>query len=189
MKSGMSIVLLTTLALALPVSFAAEDPLLDHPGFVDFSGLTAIAGNEPNVEISLKEPLLELITNILRNNDEESAAFVSKLLRVSVNVYENPSLDTALLAMTMSEIAQELDAQRWERVMRVRDVDEHVDVYFRLSDTADIIYGVAIMVAEPGETVLVNIVGDISPSDIGALAARFDIKELQGLDYTAGQTD
>ena len=38
------------------------------------------------------------------------------------------------------------------------------------------------MVAEPGETVLVNIVGDISADDITAVGRRFDIDELAELD-------
>jgi len=38
------------------------------------------------------------------------------------------------------------------------------------------------MVAEPGDTVLVNIVGDISTDDISALGQRFNIDELVDLD-------
>ena len=38
------------------------------------------------------------------------------------------------------------------------------------------------MVAEPGDTVLVNIVGDISTDDIAALGRRFDIDELAELE-------
>ncbi|MFM1897142.1 MAG: hypothetical protein RLZZ385_2216 [Pseudomonadota bacterium] len=180
---------LLALLVALPMAYAADDNLSGHPGFVDFSTLTAIAGNEPNVEVSLREPLLDMITNILRNSDEDSAEFVSKLLQVNVKVYENPSLDTALLAMSMSEIAESLESRSWERVVRVRDSSEHVDVYFRLSDSAEIIHGIAIMVAEPGETVLVNIVGDISAADIGALAARFEIDELENLDFDVDPDD
>ena len=86
------------------------------------------------------------------------------------------------MAETMSTIASDLDAQNWDRVVRVRDNDEHIDVYFRLSDNADIIYGIAIMVAESNETVMVNIVGDISPDDISAIGNRFDIDELANLD-------
>lgn len=171
-------------SLFLIPSLAAQDPdVLDHPGYVDFSTLSAIAGQEPNIEVSLKEPLLNLITNILRNNDEEAAEFISKLLRVNVRVFESSSIDTGRMAETMSEIATQLDAQSWERVIRVREDEEHVDVYFRLSNDGSMIHGIAIMVTEPGETVLVNIVGDISPEDISALGERFEIDELSGIDY------
>ena len=162
--------------------YAQDAEVLDHPGYVDFSTLSNIAGDEPNVEVSLKAPLLNLITNILKNNDEQAADFISTLLSVNVRVFESSMLDTDRIAETMSEIARNLDAQQWERVVRVRDNAEHVDVYFRLSDNADVIYGIAIMVVESNETVMINIVGDISPDDISAIGARFDIDELSGLD-------
>jgi hypothetical protein len=38
------------------------------------------------------------------------------------------------------------------------------------------------MAAEESETVLVNIVGDISVEDLGALARKFDIDELSEID-------
>jgi hypothetical protein len=41
---------------------------------------------------------------------------------------------------------------------------------------------VAIMVAEPGDTVMVNIVGEISGDDIAALGRRFEIDELVDLE-------
>lgn len=178
------IVAITALSLGWSgILSARQDTLLDHPGFVDFSELDRIAGSEPNVEVSLKEPLLNLITNILRNNDEMAAQFISTLTRVNVRVFDSSRIDTALMASTMSSIAQRLDASGWDRVVRVREGSDHVDVYFRLSDASDMIQGIAIMVTEPDETVLVNIVGNISPEDISAIGARFDIDELSGINF------
>lgn len=174
-------IMLVSLLLSVTVVAQGQE-IIDHPGYVDFSSLSAIAGGEPNVEISLKEPLLKLITNILKNNDEQAADFISTLLRVNVRVFDSSMLDSNRVAETMSNIAEDLDAQSWERVVRVRDEEQHVDVYFRLSDDGDLIYGIAIMVAEPGETVMINIVGEISPDDISAIATRFDIDELSTLD-------
>ena len=182
MKTIKRLILPILLISVIPVVMAAEDDLQDHPGFVDFSVLTAIADTEPNVEISLKAPLLNMITNLIRNEDEEAAEFISKLLRVTVNVFESSAIDVDEISDSMNTIAEDLDAQGWERVVRVREDSDHVDVYFRLSDDADIIYGIAIMVAEPGDTVLVNIVGDISTDDISALGRRFDIDELVDFD-------
>ena len=89
------------------------------------------------------------------------------------------------IAESMTVIAAEMDADGWERVIRVRDGEDHVDVYFRLSEDAEIIYGITIMVAEPGDTVLVNIVGEISIDDISALGRRFNIDELVDIQLSA----
>ncbi len=153
-----------------------------HPGYVDFSTLTAIAATEPTVEISLKAPLLNMITNLIRNQDDEAADFISKLIRVTVNVFESDDIDVDQLASSMSAIAEDLDSKGWDRVVRVREDESHIDIYFRLGDDSDVIYGIAIMIAGPGETVLVNIVGDISTDDISALGRRFELDELVDLE-------
>jgi hypothetical protein len=162
----------------IPVVLAADSDLESHLGYVDFSTLTAIAAIEPTVEISLKAPLLNMITNLIRSEDEEAAEFISKLMRVTVNVFESDDIDVDQVAASMSTMAEDLDSTGWDRVVRVREDESHVDIYFRLAPDADAIYGIAIMVAEPGETVLVNIVGDISTDDISALGRRFDLDEL-----------
>ncbi|MDD9889439.1 MAG: DUF4252 domain-containing protein [Gammaproteobacteria bacterium] len=166
----------------MPLANGQDSDSLDHPGYVDFSVLTAIANIEPTVEVSLKAPLLNMVTNLIRSEDEEAADFISKLLRVTVNVFESSAIDVGEISSSMNEIAENLDDQGWDRVVRVREDPEHVDIYFRLSEDASVIYGIAIMVAEPGDTVLVNIVGDISTDDIAALGRRFDIDELVDLD-------
>lgn len=166
----------------IPIAMAADNGVADHPGYVDFSALTSIANIEPNVEVSLKAPLLNMLTNLIRSEDEEAANFISKLLQVTVNVFESNAIDVDEIADSMNVIADDLDQQGWERVVRIREDPEHVDIYFRLSDDADVIYGIAIMVAEPGDTVLVNIVGDISTDDISALGQRFNIDELVDLE-------
>ena len=166
----------------IPVVLAADNDVESHPGYVDFSTLTAIAATEPSVEISLKGPLLNMITNLIRSEDEEAADFISKLLRVTVNVFESDDIDIDEVATSMSVVAEELDSAGWDRVVRVREDESHVDIYFRLAADSDVIYGIAIMVAEPGETVLVNIVGDISTDDISALGRRFQLEELVDLE-------
>ena len=170
------------LASVVPAVLAAEDDIRDHPGYVDFTALTAIANVEPTVEVSLKAPLLNLVTNLLRHQDEDAAEFISKLRRVTVNVFDSDAIDVDEIAESMAVIAAELDDKGWERVIRIREDEDHVDVYFRLSDDSEIIYGITIMVAEPGDTVLVNIAGEISISDINALGRRFNIDELVDID-------
>jgi hypothetical protein len=89
----------------IPVVLAADSDLESHLGYVDFSTLTAIAAIEPTVEISLKAPLLNMITNLIRSEDEEAAEFISKLMRVTVNVFESDDIDVDQVAASMSTMA------------------------------------------------------------------------------------
>ncbi|MFN3162982.1 MAG: DUF4252 domain-containing protein [Pseudohongiellaceae bacterium] len=161
---------------------AAESDIENHPGYVDFSTLMSLTTSEPTVEISLKAPLLSMVTNLIRSEDEEAADFISKLLRVTVHVFESDNNNVTEMSDSMEGISDDLDVQGWERVVRVREDQSHVDIYVRMSANAEIIHGLAIMVAEPYETVLVNIIGDISGNDLAALGRRFDIDQLQDLE-------
>ncbi|MAC68641.1 MAG: hypothetical protein CMP84_00240 [Gammaproteobacteria bacterium] len=182
MKLFNRMILAIATAVALPLVFAADNSLDDHPGFVDFSSLTAVVNVEPTVEISLKAPLLRMVTNLIRAKDDQAAGLFSELMQVTVNVYESNAIDVDEIANSMSAIAENLDGQGWDRVVRVRKADDHSDIYMRMSDDAEIIYGITIMVAEPGDTVMVNIVGEISGDDISALGRLFDIDEFDELE-------
>lgn len=182
MKLFNRMILAVATAVALPLVFAADNSLDDHLGFVDFSSLTAVVNVEPRVEISLKAPLLRMVKNLIRAKDDQAAEWVSELMQVTVNVYESNAIDVDEIANSMSVIAENLDGQGWDRVVRVRKVDDHSDIYMRMSDDAEIIYGITIMVAEPGDTVMVNIVGEISGDDISALGRLFDIDEFDELE-------
>jgi len=109
-------------------TLAADSDLENHPGYVNFSTLTAIAATEPTVEFSLKAPLIILITNLIRNQDDEAADFISKLIRVTVNVFESDDFDVDEVASSMSAMAEGLDSAGWDRVVRVREDENHVDI-------------------------------------------------------------
>ena len=182
MKKFRVLITLLSILILSQSAYAANESVQDHPGYVDFTTLSSIAGIEPSVEISLRGPMLNMITNLLKSQDKETASFISKLLRVSVLVFDSDQIDMNSITDTMSDISSDLDRQDWERVVRVREDESHVDIYFRLSSDSEVIYGIAIMVVEENETVLVNIVGDIMVEDLSALGERFDIEELVDID-------
>lgn len=168
---------------AATVATAAEN----HPGYVDFSDLRGLIDSEPVVEVTLREPLLRLITETIPEDDHEAVNFVSRLLSVRLHVYEDIESNTGDVGENVDEIAESLDSEGWERVVRVRDDEDKVDVFLRMSEDEDVVHGIALMVfSDDGEMVLGNIVGDIRFDDISALGRRFDIDELSELQ---SQTD
>jgi hypothetical protein len=130
MNRSIQLLIALLITVGLSMSAQGQSTINDHPGFVDFSTLSGFAGAEPTVQISLKTPLLNMVTNLLKQEDEQAASFVSKLLRVNVNVFESRDIDVDEIASSMAVLADELDAQGWERVVRVREDENHVDIYF-----------------------------------------------------------
>ena len=172
--------LIAACALTVFANWAAAAE--SHPGYVDFSGLRGLVDAEPVVEVTLREPLLRLVTEAIPEEDVEAAGFVSRLLNVRLHVYEDIVGDVAEVATTMNEISADLEEDGWERVVRVRDDEDQVDIFLNFSEDDAEVYGIALMVvSEDGEVVLGNIVGNIRMEDISALGRRFDIEELTEL--------
>ena len=175
MKPIQQIITIGALTAWCAIAAAADN----HPGYVDFSGLRGLVNTEPVVEVTLREPLLRLITETIPVDDEEAVNFVSRLLNVRLHVYEDIGGNVRQVADNMDGIAADLDSEGWERVVRIREDDDQVDIFLRVSEDDDIVYGIAVMiVSDDGEMVLANIAGNISFDDISALGRRFDIEAL-----------
>ncbi|MDE0509032.1 MAG: DUF4252 domain-containing protein [Gammaproteobacteria bacterium] len=169
--------LIAACALTVFANWAAAAE--NHPGYVDFADLRGLVDAEPVVEVTLREPLLRLVTEAIPEDDVEAAGFVSRLLNVRLHVYEDIVGDVTEVAATMNELSAGLEEDGWERVVRVRDDDDQVDIFLNFSEDDAEVYGIALMVvSEDGEVVLGNIVGNIRMEDISALGRRFDIEEL-----------
>ncbi|MXX06582.1 MAG: DUF4252 domain-containing protein [Gammaproteobacteria bacterium] len=169
--------LIAACALTVFANWAAAAE--NHPGYVDFADLRGLVDAEPVVEVTLREPLLRLVTEAIPEDDVEAAGFVSRLLNVRLHVYEDIVGDVTEVATTMNELSADLEEDGWERVVRVRDDDDQVDIFLNFSEDDAEVYGIALMVvSEDGEVVLGNIVGNIRMEDISALGRRFDIDEL-----------
>ncbi len=174
MKAVQQVAAIFSLAAWSALAASAEN----HPGYVDFSGLRGLVDTDPVVEVTLREPLLRLLTEVIPEEDEEAVSLISRLLDVRLHVYENIGDDMRQIAENVDGIAADLEDGGWERVVRVRE-DDQVDIFLRYSEADQVVHGIAVMVvSEDGEMVLANIAGNISFDDIGALGRYFDIEEL-----------
>ena len=152
------------------------------PGYVDFAPLEKIT-QEAKVEVNLKSPMLGLVSKFMGQEDPELRAMLANLKLVRVRVYDlTPEIEKEFLAAG-SETTKRLDKAGWERVVRVREDGDRVDVYFKPSAKAEWIEGVLI-IAVDSEAAFVNIVGQIRPEDVGKIGEHFDIDGIDSGDGT-----
>ena len=174
---------IAVLALAGTARADADDKSFEKlPGYVDFAPLEKIT-NEAKVEVNLKSPMLGLVSKMMGEGDPELRGIMANLKLVRVRVYDlTPEIAKQFLSAG-SETTARLDKEGWERVVRVREDNERVDIYFKPSSKAEWIDGVLIIAVDE-EAAFVNIVGQIRPEDVGRLSEHFDIDGINSSDGT-----
>lgn len=152
-----------------------EAAIRSQPGYVDLSVLDKL-GQEAKIEVNLRDPMLSLVGKFIGEDDPELKDLIAGLKLVRVRVYTiTPETVEKLLAVG-SETSLRLDRDGWERIVRVRDEGEHVDVYFKPSSNTEWIEGVLVIsVGEDNEAAFVNIVGTIRPEDVARIGDHLDI--------------
>lgn len=176
----MGILLSALLLVALRSSLWAQEEYTKQPGYVDFSAMGIFGEEESTVEVFLKGPLLRLVSEATKGEDQELADMLSRLKLIRVQVFPLRRERAEAVKKKTDEMARRLEKEGWEMVVRVRDRDENAYVY--LKTAKDRIAGLVVMSVEPGnEAAFVNIVGDIDPEQIGRLGRKFDIEPLDSI--------
>lgn len=163
--------------LTVPAAMGQAD-LSKEPGYVDLDAMESTFGEEPFLFVSVKGVLLNLVAEASSIEDPELADLLRKLKAVEVRGFKMGEVDARAMRTEASRFARELQKRGWEQAVRVRDEDEQVDLLLR-SDGKTIAGLVVVVASDDDETVFVNIVGEIDPSQLARLGRKFDIDELE----------
>ncbi|MCI0746230.1 MAG: DUF4252 domain-containing protein [Verrucomicrobia subdivision 3 bacterium] len=148
------------------------------PGYVDFSKLADIA-EDSTVEINVHGVVLSIASRIAGKSEPEAAELLRSLKHIRVNVYKLNDKNREAIAERIKSMRTELAAQNWERIVTVKEKNDDVGVYLKTRGE-EAIEGIVVTVIEgKGEAVFVNIVGDIKPDQLGAIADKLEIEPLK----------
>lgn len=168
--------------LVLPAGVSSAQRIESLPGYFDFKELEDIVGAETTLEVNFKGAILRMAAEAARIEDDTLADMLLKLQGIQVRGYTLDRAARKALENRIGPLFREMADGGWERVVRVRDDDEFVEMLIRDS-TGERVEGLIVFVISGGEneTVFVNIVGEIDPEDIGRLGRRFRIGALEAL--------
>lgn len=171
----MKTILLSALLLVANFSALCAEPA----GFVDFKDIANVAGSSA-VDVHLKGPLLSMAARIVEKGEADAAALLRSLKLVRVNVFKVDEANRAEVQKRVSALRDHLNAEKWEQLVSVRDKKEDVGIHIRTRGE-EAIEGLVVSVIDGAEVVLVNIVGDLKPDQIGMLAEKLEIDPLKKL--------
>jgi hypothetical protein len=157
---------------------AAIDLRAESPGFVNFGDIAELAGGS-TVEVHLKGPMLSMAARIVEKSEAEVAALLRSLQLVRVNVLKLDDTNRVEVQKRIKAIRGDLEGKKWEQLVSVREKDEDVGIYVKMRGE-EAIEGLVVTVLDgKKEAVLVNIVGDFKPEQLGTLADKFNIDPLK----------
>lgn len=175
-------ILLTAALLVLATGSATAQRIETLPGYVDISRMERLVDRQATLEVNVKGALLRMAAEAARVEDETLADMLLKLVAIQVRGYSLDRSSTRSIMDPVDDIARELSAKGWDRILRVREDDHLVEMMVR-DPSGERIEGMMVFVIDAGEneTIFVNIVGQIDPEDIGRIGRRFRIRALQDL--------
>jgi hypothetical protein len=155
------------------------------PGYVDFGSLKRLDA-ESDFGLSLG-PLPLQIAKWATHDDQEVGPFLRELRAVRVYTFEGIA-DAQQVAMGVEKLGVELAGDGWLNIAVVRDGEELISVFLR-PDKNFAHHGLAVVIQEPDEVVLVNLIGNIRLDFINGYMADLDIEAPQIVIDPATVTD
>jgi len=155
----------------------AEEDLSKHPGFVDFGFSGLFADEDLSVHVSIKDPLLRLVSEATRDSDPDLSDMVASIKSIEVHVYDVAADRRDLVLRRIGAKADQLQAGGWDPLITVRERDSRSYVFLKRQNNVPV--GLAAISVHDDEAVFVNIVGPIDPELIGRLATKFKIEALK----------
>ena len=173
MKTNTWLAVAVAIATAMPIAAHAQAnstaaDIKKHPGYVDFDPEALFPGKTPTVQVNLDGPLLNAMMGTVKESDKELSGMIKSIALVRVYVYENLGEAGAQASEKVQALVKTLEGGGWTRAVSVNDGAEVVRVMTKLD--GEKLAGITVVVFDPaGEIVFANIVGSMSPDQIGQL--------------------
>jgi hypothetical protein len=167
----------------VPSQSQPEDDLSAQVGYVDLSGVDTWFDSEAATEVDIRGPLVDLVAEAARSSDPAFAGIMGNVTAIQVRGYPLPADRTDDIRTRTQQLASSLEESGWTRVIFVREQDEEVSIYLREADGR--VAGLTLLSTKPGDkSVVVNIVGSLSPDQIAALGRGLNLSSLEQVDVS-----
>jgi hypothetical protein len=138
------------------------------------------------VDVRVDGSLLLMASKFLRSDKADEAA-VKEIVQALKGVYVKGvefDKEGEYSESDVEEVRRQLSAPGWERIVGVRSKrdGENVEVFLMINNDA-VIEGIGVLIAEPKQIMVVNVVGPLDPEKINNLRGQFGIPKDFALDF------
>jgi hypothetical protein len=162
--------------------------LRGQPGFVDFADLGVDPPGELTIGVSLSGPILRLVAEATRGEEPGFAELIDKLHGIFAKVYEVPDADRETVERLTRSTVRRLESRGWHTVVELHEGGD--SSYLQVHTDGELIQGLAVVFIESdGTTGFINVVGNITPEEVGRIGRTFDIDALERFDDAGGDED
>ncbi|HSL82579.1 MAG TPA: DUF4252 domain-containing protein [Thermoanaerobaculia bacterium] len=159
------------------------------PGFVDFADLGIEEPGELTLRVALHGPLLRMVAEATRGEEPGFAELIDKLQGIFARIYQVPEGRREALRSQVRHTTSLLERGGWQTVVEVHEPGGDTS-YLQVRTSGERILGLAVVFMEPGgSTGFINVVGDITPEEVGRIGRTFDIEALERFDGTGGKKE
>jgi len=138
------------------------------------------------VDVRIDGSLLLMASKFLRSDKADEAA-VKEIVQALKGVYVKGvefDKEGEYSDADVESVRQQLSAPGWERIVGVRSKrdGENVEVFLMINNDA-VIEGIGVLISDPKQVMVVNVVGPLDPEKINNLRGQFGIPKDFALDF------
>jgi len=138
------------------------------------------------IDVRVEGSLLQVASKFLRSDKADEAAIKELILALKGVYVKGVEFDKygEFSDADVETIRQQLAAPGWDRIVGVRSKreGENVEVYLMINNNA-VIEGVGVLISDPKQIMVVNVVGPLDPEKINNLRGQFGIPKDLALDF------
>jgi hypothetical protein len=179
--------LLRLITIALLAAVWAATPVFAQNGRLQIDHLDSLFPKAvETIDVRVDGALLTMASKFLRSDKTDEAA-VKEIVQSLKGVYVKGvefDKDGEYSEADVESIRRQLAAPGWDRIVGVRSKrdGDNVEVFLMINNNA-VIEGIGVLIAQPKQLMVVNVVGPLDPEKINQLRGQFGIPKDFALDF------
>jgi hypothetical protein len=142
------------------------------------------------VDVTVDSGLLRLASRFIKTHNPEQEQAIKEVVAMLKGVYVKGvefDKEGEYTEQDVETVRQQLRTPGWERIVGVRSKRDGDNVEVYLMHNGEVIHGVGVLIFDPKQLMVVNVVGPLDPEKISYLIGQFGIPKDLDLDFSGAK--